>query len=179
MMNPGSSIPLEPINNAISEAGINRLAISLVPTRPDTTQYQVMRVMHYCGWDHVRVLNISDMRDPKSGNFITRYRKVEESTGFQAHSIFSGERRDELRGKLLRKPEAPIVYAWGVSADLDPLIQRCLTRISGMPDRSDFAGLLKPGTDNKYFHPLPTLQKDKMKWVNNILEKMKPEQARA
>jgi len=173
MMNPGSSIPLEPINNAISEEEINRLSISLVPTRPDTTQYQVMRVMHYCDWDHVRVLNISDMRDPKSGKFISRYRKVEEMTGFKAHSVFSDERSGELRKKFRSKPEAPIVCAWGVSADLDPLIQRCLMSLSEMPGRSDHSGLLKAGTKDKYFHPLPTLQKDKMKWVNNMVGKIK------
>jgi len=66
MMNPGSSRPLEEVDNVVSEDNINKLEISLVPTKPDTTQYQVMRVMHYCNWNHVRVLNISDMRDPKS-----------------------------------------------------------------------------------------------------------------
>ena len=173
MMNPGSSVPLEHVNNAISEEQINQLVVSLVPTRPDTTQYQVMRVMHYCGWDHVRVLNISDMRDPKSGNFIECYRNIEEITGFQAHSIFSDERTDELQEKLKKKPKAPIICAWGVSAGLEPLIQRCLAKISIISDMSDLAGLMKPDTENKYFHPLPTLQTDKVKWVNNMVREIK------
>ncbi len=177
MMNPGSSFPLEEVNNAFSEEQISQLAVSLVPTRPDTTQYQVMRVMHYCAWDHVRVLNISDMRDPKSGKFIERFRNIEKITGFQSHSIFSDDRTDELKSRLKKRTGAPIVCAWGVSADLDPLIQRCLAGISRMPARADLAGLLKPGTDNKYFHPLPTLQKQKVKWVNDMLREIKTEQA--
>ncbi|RLS75116.1 MAG: DUF1643 domain-containing protein, partial [Planctomycetota bacterium] len=50
MMNPGSSQPLVPVNNSIEVKKLHELPISLVPTKPDTTQYQVMRLMHYCGW---------------------------------------------------------------------------------------------------------------------------------
>lgn len=166
MMNPGSSRPLVEVNNLISEDSINQLIVSLVPTKPDTTQYQVMRVMHYCGWEHVRVLNISDMRDPKSGSFVDRYHDIENRTGFSAHSLFSDRRSDEFGRKLNRKPEAPIVCAWGVSPNLDPLIERCLKVVA---DMAGLAGLKKPSTENKYFHPLPTLQKDKEQWVTNLV----------
>lgn len=166
MMNPGSSRPLIEVNNFISEDLINQLEVSLVPTKPDTTQYQVMRVMYYCGWDHVRVLNISDMRDPKSGNFVERFNDIENRTGFSAHSLFSDKRTVELKRKLYKKPEAPIVCAWGVSSDLDPLIERCLSKVAGT---FELTGLMKPSTENKYFHPLPTLQKDKEQWVTNLV----------
>src|ERR1700722_18843393 len=43
MMNPGSSRPLVEVNNHIRADAISDLRISLVPTKPDTTQYQVMR----------------------------------------------------------------------------------------------------------------------------------------
>ena len=166
MMNPGSSRPLVEVNNVISENSINQLEVTLVPTKPDTTKYQVMRVMHYCGWNHVRVLNISDMRDPKSGSFVERYSDIENRTGFSAHSLFVDNRSIELRQKLNKKLEAPIVCAWGVSTDLDPLIQRCLGKVAGV---ARLTGLKKPSTENKYFHPLPTLQKDKEQWVTNLV----------
>jgi len=166
MMNPGSSRPLIEVGNVISEDMINQLAVSLVPTKPDTTQYQVMRVMHYCGWSHVRVLNISDMRDPKSGSFVERFSDIESRAGFFAHSVFADNRFFELRRKLNKKPGAPIVCAWGVSSDLDPLIERCLGKVANTPS---LTGLKKPCTENKYFHPLPTLQKDKEHWVTNIV----------
>ena len=166
MMNPGSSRPLVAVNNFISENLIHQLEVSLVPTKPDTTQYQLMRVMHYCGWNHVRVLNISDMRDPKSGSFVERFNDIENRTGFSAHSLFSDKRSVELRRKLNKKPEAPIICAWGVSSDLDLLIERCFSKVVGT---FELTGLMKPSTENKYFHPLPTLQKDKEQWVTNLV----------
>lgn len=166
MMNPGSSKPLVEVNSFVSERKIDQLAISLVPTKPDTTQYQVMRVMHYCGWDHVRVLNISDLRDPSSGRFVERFCNIENETGFTAHSLFCDRRSAELARKLNIRPNTPIICAWGVSPNLDPLIDRCLNKLAGAPG---LTGLLKPNTLNKYFHPLPTLQTDKLKWVSSIV----------
>jgi hypothetical protein len=173
MMNPGSSKPLEEVNNIISEKQISQLKSSLVLTRPDTTQYQVMRLMFYCQWSHVRVLNISDLRDPKSTKFIAHFSDIERRTGFLAHSLFSDPRRAELKTKLNRQTNAPILFAWGVSPDLDPLIERCLKRVGNLPGT---IGLLKPHTKNKYFHPLPTLQRDKLKWVNQMICQIKATQ---
>jgi hypothetical protein len=167
MMNPGSSKPLEKVNNTIKHDYINQLEISLLPTKPDTTQYQVMRLMRYCNWNHVRVLNISDMRDPKSGKFVQRYVDLEKGTGFTAHSIFDDERTIEVNLKLKRKKTAPIVCAWGVSDDLDPLIDRCLGKIGDQL----ITGLLK--NSNKYYHPLPTLQKAKVEWVDKMVMRLK------
>lgn len=39
MMNPGSSKPLVEVNNRIRARAIHKLPVSLVPTKPDTTQY--------------------------------------------------------------------------------------------------------------------------------------------
>lgn len=167
MMNPGSSLPLEPVNNLFSKKQVGDMGASLVKTRPDTTQYQVMRVMHYCSWSHVRVLNLSDLRNPKGGAFAAQYRDIEDRTGFTAHSLFSGERTWELASHLNRKSPSPIVCAWGVSPNLDPLIERCLNKLTGISGR---IGLLKPETENRYFHPLPTLQKAKINWVNNMVQ---------
>ncbi|MBU0971061.1 MAG: DUF1643 domain-containing protein [Proteobacteria bacterium] len=166
MMNPGSSRPLEAVEHVISEKQAADLNVSLVSTMPDTTQYQVMRLMHYCSWSHVRVLNLSDLRNPRGGDFAVQYRDIEDRTGFKAHSLFSDERGGERICKLKRKSRAPIVFAWGVSPDLEPLIERCLAKVSGMPGCT---GLLKPQTLNRYFHPLPTLQRAKMQWVDNMV----------
>ncbi|MCK5311622.1 MAG: DUF1643 domain-containing protein [Desulfobacteraceae bacterium] len=170
MMNPGSSRPLNEVNNIISINNVEQLEVSLVPTKPDTTQYQLMRVMHYCNWKHVRVLNLSDMRDPKSGRFVERYKAIENYMGLKEHSIFSDARGNELKRKLKRKSAAPVVCAWGVNAELDQLIERCTRKISHI---TKVGGILKNGTKNKYFHPLPTLQMDKEKWVSGMVEQIK------
>ena len=78
MMNPGSSRPLVDVKNRIAADELHELPISLVPTKPDTTQYQVMRLMHHCEWRHVRVLNLSDLRCSKSGEFFKQFKGLED-----------------------------------------------------------------------------------------------------
>jgi hypothetical protein len=166
MMNPGSSRPLVKVNNHIRAQAIHKLAISLVPTKPDTTQYQVMRLMHFREWRHVRVLNLSDLRSPKSADFIKTFQRLERDSHFDSHSIFSEARTDELAIKLPKKRSTLLVLAWGMSEKLNPLIERCLARL---PPKSRFKGLMEQGTTNKYRHPLPSLQKDQRIWLENMV----------
>ncbi|MCX7407814.1 MAG: DUF1643 domain-containing protein [Planctomycetales bacterium] len=165
MMNPGSSRPLVEVNNRIHAKAIHELPISLVPTKPDTTQYQVMRLMHYCEWQHVRILNLSDLRCSKSGEFFKQFKGLEEELSFDAHSVFSDRRKDELALKLI--DAVPVIRAWGVSSHLDPLIDRCIPRII---KTKTVMGLIKEGTTNKFLHPLPSLQWQQMEWVNRMVE---------
>ena len=165
MMNPGSSRPLTEVNNRIHAKAIHELPISLVPTKPDTTQYQVMRLMHYCEWQHVRVLNLSDLRCPKSGVFFKQFKELEEDLSFDAHSVFSDRRNDELASKLVNG--ISVIRAWGVSPHLDPLIDRCIAKLTRA---KAVRGLMKEGTTNKFLHPLPSLQSQQVEWVNRMVE---------
>lgn len=165
MMNPGSSRPLVEVNNRIHAKAIHELPISLVPTKPDTTQYQVMRLMHYCEWQHVRILNLSDLRCSKSGEFFKQFKGLEEELSFDAHSVFSDRRKDELALKLI--DAVPVIRAWRVSSHLDPLIDSCLSRLT---NTKSIKGLMKDGSPNKFLHPLPSLQSQKMEWVNRMVE---------
>jgi len=166
MMNPGSSRPVKEDEIIISASTINDLNVSLVATVPDTTQYQLMRVMKYCGWNYVRVINLSDLRDGKSESFTRKFPAIENITKYIEHSVFTLKRSKELKNKLMRKASAPLICAWGVSDDLNPLIDRCLDRL----DETELTGLLKSGSKNKFYHPLPTLQTDKIAWVNNMVK---------
>jgi len=166
MMNPGSSRPLVEVHNHLRADELQKLSVSLVPTRPDTTQYQVMRVMRLCQWRHVRVLNLSDLRCSKSGEFIKQFTRLETIACFDAHSVFSEVRKRELSQKLPRARQTPVVYAWGLSEKLDPLIERCLARI---PRQQSIRGVLEEGTTNKYRHPLPSLQKDQQVWLQRMV----------
>ncbi len=166
MMNPGSSRPLVEVNNRIRARAIHKLPISLVPTKPDTTQYQVMRLMHFREWRHVRVLNLSDLRSAKSAEFIKLFQRLEDESDFESHSVFSDARTEELSFKLPKRRKTLLVLAWGISDKLTPLIDRCMSRL---PRTSKLIGLLEPGTTNKYRHPLPSLQKDQRHWVEQVL----------
>ena len=169
MMNPGSSRAIEETDNSILAVNISEMSALLVPTVPDTTQYQIMRVMHYSGWQHVRVINLSDLRDPQSGSFSKRYIQLERESGSKVHSVFSSERAVELTGRLSRKPAGPLICAWGVSDDLNPLIERATKALAS---EANLGGLKKPGHPGKYFHPLPSLQHQKEQWVIQILAQL-------
>lgn len=169
MMNPGSSLPLVEVNQTVHAKDIEGMSVFLVSAKPDITQYQIMRVMLSKGWKHSRILNLSDLRNPKSGNFISQFNEVDKFQNGQVHSIFSSLRMTELSGKLKKKNGAPLICAWGISPDLDPLIERFFY---GMKNSYVLAGLKKEGTSDKYYHPLPTLQKYKEKWVKNILSQL-------
>ncbi len=110
---------------------------------------------------------LSDLRCSKSGEFFKQFKELEEAASCDSHSIFSMRRKDELALKLTKHIAIPVICAWGVSEALDPLIERC---ISSLTKHKTIRGLLKDGTANKYLHPLPSLQKQKVSWVNRMVE---------
>jgi hypothetical protein len=171
MMNPGSS---KPVSGLPEKLGRNQLPLTsklLVPTRPDTTQYQIMRVMHFCRWDYVRVLNLSDLREAKSSIFAKRFRALEAEHQYGEHSIFSNPRKLELTAALRRTPNAPIICAWGTSPRLDPLIQQCVLALGR---RISLIGLETERGSKRYFHPLPALQIDQRAWVTDMITLLAP-----
>jgi hypothetical protein len=167
MMNPGSSRPIEEgdtesLLTLPLPAGFQK---PLVLTQPDNTQYQIMRIMVSKHWNHVRVLNISDLRDPKSPSFIARTQKLAALPGGDTHSLFSNVRKTEREAMLCRKPEAPFILGWGQDAGLIPLAQQCLSRIEGEKMIAVPAGNHPVLTA----HPSPMLQSKKEEWLDAIL----------
>ncbi len=165
MMNPGSSKPLEGTVADIQRDDFPILRKKLVLTKPDTTQYQLMRVMSFLQWGYVRVLNLSDLRNPQSSEFIDQFQSLESRDQFFAHSIFADQRSKELSAAMTRKKGAPVVCAWGVNQRLAPLIDlavRAVEREGGC------IGLAKPGAAHLFYHPLPTTQIAKQRWVQDM-----------
>ena len=167
MMNPGSSHPID-IYHLDQEIDYPRrgdpMHKDLVLTQPDNTQYQVMRVAVSMGWSHIRVLNLSDLRDPKSGSFLQRVEALGEIMGGHVHSVFSAERSEECRQSIRRKTAAPILLGWGQDPGLLPLAEQCLKRLSGEPTcsvASDVHPMLNA-------HPSPMLQTKKLEWLESI-----------
>lgn len=127
-----------------------------------------MRLMHRFGWQHVRILNLSDIRQPKSNQFFQIAMELEEIE-LLGHSIFSDTRQNELRKKLNLKAKAPVICAWGVSPMLTNLATQCIGRLS----RSEkVVGLRKADVIHGYYHPLPSLQAAKEKWVADMTDQI-------
>ncbi len=150
MMNPGSSCPLDGRHNG------RRARVA----QADTTQRQIMRVMRATGLDCARVLNLSDLRTPDSGQLYAFLRSAQARQ--VDHSLFSRTRKRELKRLFTR--DVPVVYAWGVHKALLPLAQRAMEAL----DIAEPAGLLKPGTRYSFYHPLPRSARKQREWVEAV-----------
>lgn len=167
MMNPGSSRPLEDgdTGSLLTMPLPDGFQKPLVLTQPDNTQYQIMRIMVSRNWNHVRVLNISDLRDPKSPSFIARTQKLAALPGGATHSMFCEARTAEREQMLRRKSGAPFILGWGQDAGLIPLAKQCLACIEGQKIIAVPAGNDPVLTA----HPSPMMQKKKEEWLDAIL----------
>lgn len=150
MMNPGSSYPLDGVDN-------NCVASKAVP---DRTQEQIMKVMNNCNYEYARILNLSDLRTPKS-KYLYEFIKTGESNGLH-HSIFCDERKTDLNSLLINN--VPIIYGWGVNEALTDLAESAFNRIN----HPNPVGMKKAGTIYAYYHPLPQVHKKQIEWVKNI-----------
>lgn len=160
MMNPGSSKPLEQGSPAAPWDA------ALAPTKPDTTQYQLMRLMGVLGWNRVRVLNLSDLRASRSQDFFELVKSFEDLEGHGGHSIFSSTRQSELVSALVRKAGGPIVAAWGVDPTLKQLATNALQALQG----DSILGLAHDNGEWAYRHPLPQTAPAQELWRRNALE---------
>ncbi|OBT13158.1 hypothetical protein A9264_14415 [Vibrio sp. UCD-FRSSP16_10] len=154
MMNPGSSYPLDSIDN-------NMVAS---PAVPDKTQDQIMKIMDNLNFDYARILNLSDLRTPKS-NELYKFIKSSQSETFP-HSIFDGKRKEELKSLFVQG--VPVIYGWGVNKALEPLAKLAIEAINC----SDPVGLKKAETLHSYYHPLPQVYKDQVEWVKVVTEQL-------
>ena len=173
MMNPGSSHPKD-IYHMDKEIEYPRSGGSmrkdLVLTQPDNTQYQIMRVAVRQEWKHIRVLNLSDLRDPKSGSFLQKVDALSGIMGGHVHSMFCAERAAERNHALLRKKRTPVLLGWGQDPGLIRLAEQCLACLEGeltCTVASDVHPLLNA-------HPSPMLQSKKLEWLETMIRELAP-----
>jgi len=168
MMNPGSS---KPVNG---EDGENEMT----PAEPEKTQDQVKAVMKKKKWKHVRVLNLSDIREYPSQGFYKKLRKIAEISEGEGHSIFNESRKTDLERVWKSKENAPVIAAWGVDVILDDLIQKCTGFLENK--KIEPIGWLQPKTENRFYHPLPgNSDENQDSWVRMILESLKEDKMRS
>ena len=169
MMNPGSSYPLEPTPTDSKVRASDFLKKKkLVLTRPDNTQYQVMRVGIEMGWSHLRVLNLSDLRNSKSKLFLDNVESLSNFNNSNMHSIFGDERIHECKKMLLSKSKI-IIIGWGQNQRLLPLAKSCFKRFKSQKIISVESKLDSMLT----LHPSPMLQVKKEEWLNCIIKQLK------
>lgn len=129
MMNPGSSYAWENrqyTGNRVAAPGVGADAgDNLVRAYPDKVQYQIMRVMACCRLKHVRVLNLSDQRESRSGVFL---QGLNHGPPIPPHSILFRAREDELQQRL--NPLRPsVIVGWGEAHQIIPLATEATQRL--------------------------------------------------
>ncbi len=156
MMNPGASRPLD----ALWDAGQND---GFVAAQPDRTQYQIMQLMLVAQdaglpWASARILNLSDLRTPKSAVFLE---KLNAYRADDSHSLFSKSRLTECRA-LFERMSTPVLCAWGLNPNFAPLATAALAAADGHP----LLGLTADGL--AYRHPLPQRQDQQLQWLAQL-----------
>jgi hypothetical protein len=142
--------------------------IAFVPAKSDPTQEQVMRLMVLQQWDHVNMINISDLCTGNIDNFKVMLKKAKKEL-ITHHSIFSTERKSELLG-LIELNKGPIIAGWGKKTFLKDQIKQVLL----MNSFKDIKGWKHPN-DPYYYHPNPQIQDKKKEWlikVDDLLTKI-------
>ena len=150
MMNPGSSYPLDGIDNNHSP----------VDAKPDDTQDQIMKAMCIASFEYARILNLSDLRTPKSNKFYDFIRSNESK--LLEHSIFAQNRINDFSEQYVKG--VPVIFGWGVNPILADLAKQAIERIN----HPNPAGLKKEDLDYSYYHPLPRINDKKIEWVEKI-----------
>lgn len=172
MMNPGSSRPItgDPVGPVFNAADLKSAVTRvLVPTRPDTTQYQIMRIMQLAGWRHIRVLNLSDIRESNSPILFKQIAGLADLPLGGRHSIFSPGRETELR-KLIGDNPIPVIAGWGRNPALEPLARQCRKTLG----HRMILGLPVPGRPLAYGHPSPRVQSQKLAWLETVSRQLCP-----
>ncbi|SFS63067.1 DUF1643 domain-containing protein [Lutibacter maritimus] len=154
MMNPGSSRPINGIDNNTEES----LAI------PDRTQDQIMEVMQNCDFEYARVLNLSDYREANSNEFYKMIPVLE--TEQISHSIFDESRKEDLQALWVNK--VPVIFSWGVNPKLKSLALNAIKAIN----ITNPIGWQKTDFKWAYYHPLPRIHKNQIEWVTLISKKL-------
>jgi hypothetical protein len=156
MMNPGESTP-ESSSYRIplftrEMVTMREHCLDTIPTKPDRTQYQVMRMMNGLDIKHSRVINISDIRDTQSGSLASDL----ESLISDLHSLFSVDRQQELQNVYSSLADDAFIFlAWGRDIiDCEPFKQLAERCISTLPHDKVVLGI--PGEEYlKFKHPWP------------------------
>lgn len=150
MMNPGSSKPIDGIDNNTLES----VAI------PDRTQDQIMKVMLACKLDFARILNLSDIREPKSNLLFSKLLEMDEK-GI-SHSVFDARRKADFDSLFIKG--IPVIFTWSVYKNLQYLAENAIKVI----DTDNPIGLVKEGLEWAYYHLLPQNYSKQQEWVEKI-----------
>ncbi|NRB80238.1 MAG: DUF1643 domain-containing protein [Saccharospirillaceae bacterium] len=156
MMNPGSS---EPLN---TNDKVTVFSKECVLTKPDNTQSQVMIIMKDNGFRTAVVINLSDVREPKSSRFSRKLKGLSFGSVGEKHSLFSEQRNEELSGIIDKCGSCPVIFASGVNYKLRFLTSQAISKFENNRIIGD------KNMKGLFYHPLPRSKQKQEAWVDEI-----------
>ena len=166
MMNPGSSEPRDPQLNPelVADPALVHHNPLLVDTIPDETQCSILQLMEHKSLSHVRVLNLSDIREANSAELLKKLTRENPNIG--RHSIFSETRCHELQLRL-RATLCLAVLAWGKDTRLRFLAEAC---VNALPPNYKRLGQRVHQDYHLYSHPWQRSARAKAEWIDAIID---------
>ena len=131
-----------------------------IEVTPDQTLHRVKSLIKTIpGLNWIRVLNLSDLINPKNNDFFKNLKEIEK-TADQHHSIFDDSRFEVLKQYIRARDK--VYLACGIHPDSSELVAKAKSKI-----RSIGASILNKS--DKYYHPLvrPN-KKDIIDWRDQI-----------
>ena len=165
MMNPG--LCASEAINCDEQINVNNFKMDFlnkkfIKATIDNTLQRVMTVSFRKGWNHLRVINLSDIRFKKDMRFNDILDGFETKTNSSIHSIFHPNRHDELIHSISGYENCKIILAWGVGKYLDKYIDY----VSKIIDCKKCYGI--KNSNGRYYHPLGS----EISWVGEILAQL-------
>lgn len=168
MMNPGSSQPVyESEKEEIILASDHIISFkgkALVKAIPDGTQDRIMNIMNVMKWDHIRILNLSDIREKDSDVLETIMSNFQRSASIDTHSIFSTIREKERNEALVNGESLRFILGWGTLPCLNIIALEVLKHLKSGSSRRLFG--LEQNEPN-YYHPGRTKN-----WHDQIIDQL-------
>lgn len=167
LLNPGKSLPVD------GEESISLLtrevdALPMLPATPDNTMYQLMRLMERMEWNHVQIINLTDIRTGKFEEFLEGQQWM-KSHRDNRHSIFSIDRYHELLDRI--ENSDAIIAGWGTKSQIISAAEEANAILWEIAEVRGLRYRQHP----LYYHPFPWLQTKCVMWLDDMEEQLKRE----
>ncbi len=165
LLNPGKSLPIDG-EDAIPLLTADVDLLPILPATPDNTMLQLMRLMERMEWNHVQIINLTDLRTGKFSEYLES-QKLMKAQEDSRHSIFSIDRYPELLDIV--EGVDNIIAGWGTKPEIIGPAEEAYTILSELGDVRGVPYLKHP----LFYHPFPWLQTKCIKWLDDMEEQLK------
>ncbi|WP_422123296.1 DUF1643 domain-containing protein [Planococcus sp. X10-3] len=165
LLNPGKCLPVDGEDSIPLLSGIVD-GVPLNPATPDNTMYQLMRLMERMNWDHVQIINLTDLRTGTFDDYKESKKFMQEQEDSR-HNIFAIDRYSELMDCVERADA--IIAGWGVKSSITPIALEAYTILSELGTVSGLANSSHP----LYYHPFPWIRGKCIQWLDDMEQQLK------